>query len=146
MASIVVLGMAAAPALSGAAQASGASTLHVSVKPRTGSSRTHFAVSFRAAETTGTVGTVRRAYRVTAGDQAGQGCLSSAAAQAAPAKAGANIRVVLSPGKSGSWCAGTFSGDVWETESIVCQPGQVCPDLVVAPRKVGTFTFRVTRG
>ncbi len=145
MASIVVLGVAGAPAISLAAQAGGSSTLHVSVKPRIGSSRTHFAVSFRAAETTGTVGTVRRAYRITAGDQAGQGCLSSAARQAAPAKVGASVRVVLSPGGS-SWCAGTFSGAVWETESIVCQPGQVCPDLVVAPRKVGTFTFRVTHG
>jgi hypothetical protein len=145
-ASIAVLGIAAAPALSSAAQAGGASTLHVTVKPRTGSPDTHFAISFRAPETTGTVDTVRRAYRVTVGEQSRTGCTWSAAGQPPPAKAGANVRVVLSPGKSRSWCAGTFSGTVWETESIVCQPTQVCPDLVVAPRKIGTFSFRVTRG
>lgn len=145
-ASIVVLGIAGAPAISSAAEAGGASTLHVTVKPRTGLPTTHFAIGFRAPEASGTVGSIHRTYRVTAGDQAKTGCQSSVTVNAAPSKAGANVRVALSPGKSDSWCAGTFSGAVWDVETVVCEPGQVCPDIEIAPQKIGTFTFRVTRG
>jgi hypothetical protein len=145
-AAIALLGIAGAPAVAIAAEPSGTSTLRVSVRPRTGSLRTHFAISFRTAEATGTVGMVRRGYSVTAAERARTGCVWNASGQPAPANAGANVRVVLSPGNSRDWCAGKFSGEVWETESIVCPPHEVCPDFVVAPRKVGAFTFRVTRG
>ena len=146
--SLAVLGMAAAPGVSYAAEALGASTLHVAVKPGTGSAKTHFVIDFRAGEKTGTFGTSVRYYRVTASLRAGSGCQSSVTTRAPASNAGANERVVLSPGGSRSWCAGTFSGQVWEVTTMTCGPpvDAVCPDFVIAPRLVGTFRFRVTRG
>jgi hypothetical protein len=143
---IAVCGIAGLPALSNAAQLSGAPMLHVSVNPPAGSAGTHFAVSFRAAETTGRIGSTLRYYRVTASDQGRSGCRSSVTAQAPPAKIGSKVRVVLSPGLSDAWCAGTFRGTLWAGFTVVCGPVQACPDIVAAPRMVGKFTFRVTRG
>jgi len=143
---IAVFGIAAVPAASDGAQSSGTSMLRVSVSPHAGSSRTHFAISFRAADTTGKVGSTFRYYRITASIQGRSGCQSSVTTQAPAAKVGSQVRVVLSPGGSRAWCAGTFQGTLWAGFSVICGPVQACPDIVVAPRMVGRFTFRVTRG
>jgi hypothetical protein len=143
---IAVCGIAGLPALSDAAQPSGTPAVHVSVRPAAGPATTHFAVSFRAAETTGRVGSTLRYYRVSASVRGRSGCQSSVTAQAPAAKEGSNVRVVLSPNGSGAWCAGTFQGALWEGLTVVCGPVQACPDFEVAPRMVGKFTFRVTRG
>ena len=145
-ASIAVLTVAGVPAVAVASQATGTAALHVSVKPGTGSLHTRFAVSFRAPETTGTIGGVHRSYRVTATEPKRSGCQSSAAAVPPASKAGANVRVVLSPSNAHGWCAGTLSGTVWEIDAFVCPPGEACPALLPAPRRLGTFSFRVTRG
>jgi hypothetical protein len=146
LASIAVLALAGVPAVSIAAEPSGTGTLHVSVKPGTGSQHTRFVVDFRAPEATGTIGSVHRTYRVTASQRKQSGCQTSAAVVPPASKAAANVRVVLSPSNSHGWCTGTFSGTVWEIETFVCPPGEACPALVPAPRNLGTFSFRVTRG
>jgi hypothetical protein len=141
---LAMSGVVAIPAVSDAASAGHAAMVKVAVKPAAGSPSTHFAVSFRAAQAS--EGFVRNTYRVNAGLQGHQGCQASAVATVRPTKAGSIARVVLSPSRAAGWCAGTFRGQVWDVITIVCPVGRACPDIVPAPRMIGTFTFRVTRG
>jgi hypothetical protein len=144
---IAVLGIAGVPAVSDAAQGSAASALRVAVKPRTGSTKAHFAVSFRAGVSTGASGALIRSYRITAGAAKRTGCAWSGSATAPPATQGATVRVTLSPGRRSAWCVGSYHGKVWLYQSVRCGPPVVaCPQLAIRPQVVGTFTFRVTRG
>jgi hypothetical protein len=143
---IALVGLTVIPAASDAAHASQPSVLRVTVKPPVGSGRTHFAISFRAAATTGIVGGAHRVYRITASVPARGGCQSSATAVAPPARAGTMEHVTLAPTGSKAWCAGTFRGQVWDLIIERCPVGKACPAIQPLPRMVGTFTFRVTRG
>src|SRR6185312_6244842 len=87
---LALSGMAVIPAVSDGAQPRETGMVNASVKPRTGSDRTHFAVSFRAAVTTGR--SFHNVYRVTAGNGTHAGCQSAVAVPAAPAKAGSTVR------------------------------------------------------
>jgi hypothetical protein len=147
-AAIAILGIAAVPAVSDATQAHPAAAMHVAVKPGTGSPRSHFAVSFRAGVQTG-VGSLIRSYRVTAGAAKRSGCQSSAGDTAPAAAQGAMVHVTLSPGKRSSWCTGTYKGQVTLYQSVRCGPPLAhiaCPQIVIRPQVVGTFSFRVKRG
>jgi hypothetical protein len=137
-------GMVAIPAVSDGAQPRSTGTVSVSVKPRTGSNRTHFAVSFRAALATGP--SFHNLYRITAGDRNHAGCQSAAGASASPTRVGSTVRVVLAPSGSRHWCAGTFHGQVWDVITIACPPREACPAIEPLPHQVGKFTFRVTPG
>jgi hypothetical protein len=139
---IAVAGIGAIPALSEAAQPGHALLLRVVVRPSTGSPRTHFAVRFRASQTSGRA--VHNLYRVTAAVQGHGGCQSSATAIIPATKAGSTARVVLSPSRAAGWCAGMFGGQVWDVISEPCPVGRICADIMPAPRMVGRFTFRVT--
>jgi hypothetical protein len=147
-AAIAVLGIAGIPAVSGAMPAHAATTMHVAVKPRTGSASSHFAVSFRAGvQTQG--GSLIRSYRVTAAATKRNGCQSSASELAPSAAPGAMVHVTLSPGKRSAWCTGTYQGRVWLYQSVRCGPPVLdiaCPQIEIRPEVVGTFSFRVTRG
>ena len=141
---IALFGMAAVPVASGAAPSGHVSVLSVSVRPAAGPARSHFVVSFRAAQTTGP--RAHKSYRITAGGPAHAGCQSSATVVAPGTQAGSTVRVVLSPSGSAGWCAGTFRGRVWEVIAVPCPAGKACPAIIVPPLTVGRFTFRVTRG
>ncbi len=141
---IAVIGMAAVPALSDAVQLGGRATVRVSVKPGTGSGRTRFGVSFRAAVST--VPGLHNVYRVTAGNGTRSGCQSDVAVMAPSTKAGSTVHVVLAPSSSKRWCAGTFHGVVWDVLIERCPVGKACPAIEPLPAMVGKFTFRVTRG
>jgi hypothetical protein len=141
---LALSGMIVIPAVSDGAQLRSAGTVSVSVKPRTGSNRTHFAVSFRAAVATGR--SVHNLYRITADDGTHAGCQSAVGATASPTKAGSTVRVVLAPSGSKRWCAGTFHGQVWDVISVDCPPREACPAIEPLPHQVGKFTFRVTPG
>jgi hypothetical protein len=138
---LALSGMVAVPALSEGAQPR---TVNVSVKPRTGSTRTHFAVSFRAAVSTGR--SFHNLYRVTASDGTHTGCQSAVAVSAAPTRAGSTVRVTLAPSGSKRWCAGTFRGQVWVVITPSCLAREVCAALAPIPHQVGKFSFRVTAG
>jgi hypothetical protein len=147
-AAIAVLGIAGIPSVSEAMPAHAATAMHVTVKPRTGSPNTHFAVSFRAAVQTG-AGSLIRSYRVTAAAGKRNGCQSSATEPAPSAAQGAMVHVTFSPGKRSAWCTGTYQGRVWLYQSVRCGPPVVdiaCPQIEIRPEVVATFTFRVTRG
>ena len=142
---IALCGIAVIPATSGAAQPIGPTSLHVSVSPASGSSRTHFRVSFKAAQTTGVVGDGRDLYRITAGGSAHGKCLPSASVVAPPTPAGAIVRVTLAPTAHKRWCAGTFRGQVGNVLIPSCPTGKACPAIEPLPQMVGRFTFRVKR-
>src|ERR1700760_296120 len=98
--------------------------LHVAVSPGSGSARTRFAVSFRAALSTEPSAHIAHAvYRVTAGTPAHGSCQAGAAAIAPAARAGSSVRVVLAPSRSAGWCAGTFRGQVWLIITQRCPAG-----------------------
>jgi hypothetical protein len=141
---LALSGMVIVPAVSEGAPSGGTGTVNVSVKPRTGSARTHFAVSFRAAASVGQG--VRNVYRVTATDGTHRGCQSAVVVSATPARPGAIVSVTLAPAGSRRWCAGTFRGKVWEVITPVCPPLRACPAIVPVPQQVGRFSFRVTLG
>jgi hypothetical protein len=146
-ASIAVLGIAGIPAVSDAAQASTGSALRVAVKPHTGSTKAHFAVSFRAGVRTGLSGSLIRSYRITAATAKRTGCRWSVSTTAPTAAQGATVRVTLWPGSRSAWCAGSYRGQVWLYQSVRCGPPvDACPQIAIRPQVVGTFTFRVTRG
>jgi hypothetical protein len=147
-AAIAVLGIAGIPAAADAVPAHATSTMHVAVSPGTGSPSRHFAVSFRAGVATGQSGDVIRSYRVTAGAAKRTGCQSGAAVSAPATAKGAMVRVTLSPGKRSAWCTGTYKGQVWLYQTVRCGPpvDAACPQVLIRPQVVGTFTFRVTRG
>jgi hypothetical protein len=137
-------GMVAIPAASHGAQPRAGGAVSVSVKPRTGSARTHFAVSFRAAVSTGR--SFHNVYRVTADDGNRAGCQSAVGMTAGPTRAGSTVRVVLAPSGSKRWCAGTFHGQVWDVITAACPPREACSALEPLPHQVGKFSFRVTSG
>src|SRR5262249_45753490 len=82
--------VAVIPAVAEAARVGHASALKVAVRPASGSSSTHFAVSFRVPVATGR--NYQHVYRITAGTQRGGGCQARTAAEVPPKKAGATVR------------------------------------------------------
>ena len=144
---IAIFGIALVPGISGAAQPISAPSLHVSVKPASGSRTTHFVIGFKSAQTTGPIGSGHDLYRLTASVKSqGGGCQSSVSAVAPPSHAGATVHVTLAPAAHRGWCAGTFRGQVWNVLTEPCPVGRACPAIQPLPRVVGKFTFRVKRG
>jgi hypothetical protein len=141
---LALSGMVAIPAVSNGAQPHVTGAVSVSVKPHTGSGRTHFAVSFQAAVTTGR--SFHNIYRVTADGPLRTGCQSAVGVATAPTGRGSTVRVVLAPSGSKRWCAGTFHGQVWDVITVACPPRQACPAIEPLPHQVGKFSFRVTSG
>lgn len=141
---LAVIGIAAIPGVSDALTIGG-SSLHVSVKPASGSPTSRFVVSFRAAQNTGIIGDTGDTYRVTASAAAHAGCQASIVTVAPPTHTGAMVRVKLAPKAHTRWCAGTFHGQVWNVVFPPCPAGKACPAIAFPPRMVGKFSFRVTR-
>ncbi len=63
-----------------------------------------------------------------------------------PTRQGRHVTLTLRPATGGSgWCSGQWHGTVVQSESIRCSPtpARACPDLVIAPRTIARFRFRV---
>ena len=121
-------------------------TTRVTVKPGSGTAQTHFAVSFRIPVATGTSGSVVRTDTLSVSGPRGTHCQSSLTRVLRPARKGKRVTLTLRPGKGrGGWCAGRWHGKVVQSEVLRCIPTgtHVCPALVVAPRTIARFTFRV---
>ncbi|HWE09694.1 MAG TPA: hypothetical protein VG325_10085 [Solirubrobacteraceae bacterium] len=120
----------------------------VRVRPATGGPHSAFTVSLRIPATTGTTGEYRRTDSVTVTGPTRTGCRSRAALALPGGTAGSTVRVRLVPGRlGGHWCAGSFQGVITESQSLVCRtnPARACPLVMVAPRTIGRFRFRVRR-
>jgi hypothetical protein len=151
-ASLIVVGIAALPACSEASKVTTSTTSNVqaapqpriTMKPSAGDSRTRFVVTFTAPlRTIKAGGNVR--YVVSARTTVQHGCVSSAFASVSAPRNGARVSAKLAP-LGGFWCAGTYHGKVIEAFQPVCAPGKFCPALIIVPRTIGTFTFRVKAG
>ncbi len=143
---LALLGIAAIPTVAEAIEPFGLPTVHVSVKPGSGSPRSRFVVSFKAEIGTGTIGSGQGIYRIAASVKARGKCQSSVSAVAPPSATGATVRVRLAPTGGRRWCSGTFRGEVWNTLIEPCPIGKACPAILPLPQIVGRFTFRVNRG
>lgn len=139
--------MFALAVLASAALASGAlASTRVYLTPGLGKPRTDFVLRFRAPVKTGTFSSVRAHYQVYAKGPRSAGCVSSVSIALRPTRRHAHVRVTLKPrGHVGVWCAGRFQGRVAEIQTTVCQPTRACPDIVIAPRTIGRFSFRVRK-
>jgi hypothetical protein len=129
----------------------------VKVGPSSPSPTTSVIVSFRlpAATTPGgpVGGPVSPDDAMTRSDEidvAGRGgraqCLHAAEARVPVAAAGTMVHVALSPAAlGGSWCTGTFRGEIVQTEEPDCAatPHRVCPMYMVLPQIIGRFHFTV---
>jgi hypothetical protein len=119
-------------------------TTRVTVKPGSGTPQTRFAFSFRVPVATGRFGTLVRSDTLSVSGPRAAHCQSRVTRALKPAKRGRRAKLTLRPGKGG-WCAGRWHGTVVQSESFRCSPtaGHVCPDLVVAPRVIASFRFRI---
>ena len=122
----------------------GARTL-AHVKPGSGSARTKFVISFRSPDRTGTAGLIHRSDVLGArGPNGATGCVHNVSISLRPARLGQRLRITLDPSRHGGvWCTGRFRGQITETQTVVCPPVRVCPQLVLAPRTIARFSFRV---
>ena len=121
-------------------------TTRVTVKPGSGTPQTHFAFSFRVPLATGTSGSLVRTDRFSVSGPGGAHCQSSVARTLKAARKGTRVKLTLRPAKGrGGWCAGQWRGTIVQSESVRCNPApaRACPDLVVAPRTIASFRFRV---
>jgi hypothetical protein len=135
----------AVAAASATAAGLGPST-RVTVKPGSGTAQTHFALSFRVPVATGRTGSLVRTDTLSVRGPRGSRCQSGVTRVLRPARKGKRVKITLRPAKGrGGWCAGQWHGTVVESEVLHCNPTgtHVCPELVVAPRTIARFTFRV---
>lgn len=129
------------------ATASGLSpTTRVTVKPGSGTPQTRFAFSFRVPVATGTFGSLVRTDTFSISGPSAARCQQRLTRTLRPAKKGKRMTLRLGPAKGrDGWCAGQWHGMVVQSEDFRCTPGpaRVCPGLVVAPRVIASFRFRV---
>ncbi len=131
----------------GLARASG--DVQVTVRPKVGSERTQFVVSFTAQRTRYT-GSSRSGYQVIVAGRSGRGCRSSEDVLVPATWQGQRVSVTLTPGGPPSgWCKGAYAGRVEETVRPACGFRQLCPlarpaaPMFIAVTIVGRFSFRV---
>ena len=138
--------LVAAVAAASASAAGLGPTTRVTVKPGTGTPQTRFAFSFRVPVAIGTSGSLVRSDTLSASGPRGAHCQSGVTKTVGPAKRGKRVKLTMRPAKGrGGWCAGEWHGTVLQHSFVRCNPSPVraCPDLVIAPRVIATFSFRV---
>ncbi|MGI8506039.1 MAG: hypothetical protein ACR2MK_04410 [Solirubrobacteraceae bacterium] len=124
--------------------ASAAAGTRAYLAPGSGNPTTTFVLRFRAPDRTGSLGTLRRVYQLQTDGPEGTGCVSSVSIWLRPSQRHAHLRVTLNPKRlGGTWCAGRFHGRIQEVTTILCPRLRACPDIVIAPRTITRFSFRV---
>jgi hypothetical protein len=137
--------IAAVAAASATAAALGPTT-RVTVKPGSGTPQTRFAFSFRVPVALGTSGSEVRSDTLSVSGPRGVHCQSRVTKTIGRAKKGKTAKLTMRPAKGrGGWCTGQWHGTVVQHSLIRCNPSPVraCPDLVIAPRVIASFKFRV---
>jgi hypothetical protein len=140
------MALALVPA-AGALTDSAATTTKVIVRPATGGPHTRFKFSFRSPNTIGIGGDWSRVDTLSVAVAKRPGCISDRVVILPRSQAGTMVRVTLNPSRlGGSWCIGTFRGEIVERQRILCSPLPVdlCPQVIIAPQVIARFKFRVT--
>ncbi len=121
--------------------------VRVTLRPSVGGARTGFVLRFRNPSPTGLIAGTRRVDEVLVSGPRASGCVFSVTDRLPPAAAGASMRTAVRPGGRRDWCGGRFHGRLVAYQSTVCNPGptRACPLLVIAPRTLARFSFRVRR-
>ncbi len=141
--SVTLLALVGALAGIVALPASAEAKNRITMKPGTGTARTHFVIGFTAPQkTTGETGTLRR-YEISARGPARHGCQSFAYKAIGAKRNSERVSAKLIPTGNSSWCAGTFHGKIVETMRPVCGPAKACPQFIAVLRTIGKFTFHV---
>lgn len=138
--------LAVAVAAASATAAGLGPTTRVTVKPGSGTAQTRFAFSFRVPVATGTFGSLVRTDTFSVNGPSAAHCQSRVTRALRPAKQGKRVKLTLAPAKGrGGWCPGQWHGTVVQSVLIRCNPtpGRACPQLVIAPRVISRFRFRV---
>jgi hypothetical protein len=120
----------------------------VRATPASGSPQTTFVLGFRAPERTGGYGSTQRHDTLTAAAQTPTpGCIATVRVRVPDARAGAQVRVPLAPGRlGGRWCEGIYRGRIEELQTPVCARGVACPALILLRGVVGRFSLSVHGG
>ena len=101
-------------------------------------------LSFREPVAGGREGTVLVDYTLSVAGPVRSGCVGLHSEQLPVARKGAVVSVKLVPAKlGGSWCAGTFTARVVETERPFCRPGTMCPQFIRLVGTIAKISFRV---
>jgi len=119
---------------------------HVRIAPPSGQPTTTFRVGFTTPERTGVQGSMERHDLLSASAPSGKkSCIQSIGLRTPDGAAGERVHMALRPGRlGGTWCTGTYSGQIEEIQTAVCPHGEHCPAYVLLRGVVGRFTFRVT--
>jgi hypothetical protein len=149
IAATAVTALAAVP-VAGAIPSQTAAPVKARVTPGTGGPRTTFTLSWRNPAQTTTEESLRRSETVQVGGPRHSGCVSSGQLTVQPAAVQQVMRLSLTPRRmSGTatrtWCTGTFSGSILQTQHFACAPPHLCPLIEIRPQTIARFTFRVRR-
>jgi hypothetical protein len=159
LAALILLGLAAVPAVSLAGCAtksaqSGQTTTSrpgdgaarpLSVSPSAGGPTTTFSLRFTAPASAGVTGNSRLGYTLSLiGPRQVGRCIGVRSEPVPAATKGVPLPITLDPAHlGGSWCTGAYTARVVELVGPACAPGTVCPQFVRVVGTVGTATFRV---
>lgn len=140
-----VVGIVVIPAVSVAAAAHHAAGLRITIRPRSGSPTTRFAVSFRTPVPTGRVGVLDRRDELSVqGSSRRAGCISAVSRALPSATARARVITTLDPARlGGKWCVGAYRGQIDEILGPACAHGTPCPEFASRLRRLGRFAFQV---
>lgn len=161
LAALILLGIAAVPAISLAGCATesartgrrasstsssdqGSPKGALSIDPSAGSPRTTFSLRFTAPASSGVTGTFRLGYTLSVTGPGDPGCIGARSLQVASAIKDVPLPISLDPIRlGGTWCPGTYTARVVEVVSPVCTAGMMCPQFVRVVGTVATVKFRV---
>jgi len=144
----IVLAALVIPAAAGATAARGP---RVRVAPGSIGPHTNVVIRFRQPVSTGALAGGRSSESVwlhPSSRPPRASCIVDAHVALVPSTAGTLVRRTLRPGRmrGGAWCLGSYRAVILLSQGPQCDPapGHLCPMLMMAPRELAQFRFRVT--
>lgn len=100
--------------------AGASASTRVYVSPARGRPTTHFVLRFRAPESTGRIGVIRRTDHLYISSAKHTGCISSVRLTIKPLHGGEHVTITIRPKPRTHWCVGRFRGRIVRTEALIC--------------------------